>query len=91
MFGWLTKTKTKAPKVPQYEWTEYKGYRICAAPKAEGSQYRVSGIIEKDGEVLQSHTFVRADIMPSEAEASTISLSKARLMVDQLGDKVFAE
>ena len=89
MFGWLTKTKT--PKVPEYEWTEYKGYRICAAPRAEGNQYRVGGIIEKDGEVLRSHTFVRADVMPSATEASAISLSKARLMVDQLGDRVFSE
>jgi len=87
MFGWFKKTKEVKEQVR--DWEDYKGFRICAAPISEGGQYRIGGIIEKDGEDVQSHSFIRADLIPTKDEANEFSLLKARLMVDQLGDRVF--
>jgi len=90
MFGWLKKSKTA--KEPKREWIEYKGYKIAATPISEGSQYRVSGVIEKgEDELKKSHSFVRADLISSELESKDFSIMKAKLMVDQLGDGVFSE
>ncbi|WP_040556366.1 HlyU family transcriptional regulator [Reinekea blandensis] len=87
MFGWFKKS---APKAVTLEWTEYKGYRVAAEPVAESGQYRVGGRIEKgEGEALLSHTFVRADLIPTLDEAKSFSLKKAQMMIDQLGDRVF--
>jgi hypothetical protein len=89
MFGWFKKNKTAA--VSKIDWEEYKGFRIAATPINEGGQYRVSGIIEQeeDGAETKKHTFVRADLIPTQDEAIRITLMKARLMVDQLGIRVF--
>ena len=90
MFGWF-KSKT-AKQAPMLDWEDYKGFRIAAAPISEGGQFRVGGKIEKgEGEQLQSYSFVRADLVPNKNEANSISLMKARLMVDQLGDRLFNE
>ena len=87
MFSWFKRSAAKA--TPQHDWVEYKGYRLCATPIREGSQYRVSGIIELDGEPLKSHTFTRADLIGDEEEAKKFSMMKAQLMVDQLGEGLF--
>lgn len=87
MFGFFK--RSKAEKAVTLEWHEYKGFRIAASPKSEGSQYRVAGVIEKDGDPIQRHSFVRADLIPSQEEAVNFSIKKAELMIDQLGDRVF--
>lgn len=87
MFGFFKRSKVE--KEVKLEWHDYKGFRIAASPKAEGSQYRVAGVIEKDGDPVQQHSFVRADLIPNLEEATTFSLKKAELMIDQLGDGVF--
>ena len=65
---------------------EYKGFAITANPIKEGGQYRVAARIEKDG---RSHDLVRADTMASLEDATAISLSKARQMIDEQGDRLF--
>lgn len=88
MFGWFKKDKT--PKAKSLEWIEYKGFQIAAAPVSEGGQYRVGGKITKgEGESLKERSFLRADLIPSQDEAKEFSITKAKLMVDQLGDRVF--
>jgi hypothetical protein len=88
MFGWFK--KATAPKKVKLEWVEYNGFRVAATPISEGSQFRVSGCIEKgEGDSVQSHTFVRSDLIPSRQEAEQFSLMKGKLMIDQLGDSVF--
>ena len=90
MFGWF-KSKTAA-KEATLEWESYRGFRIAAAPLSEGGQYRVGGKIEKgEGEEARHYSFVRADLIPNKEEADSISLMKAKLMVDQLGDSLFDE
>ena len=70
---------------------EYNGYMISAAPyKAEG-QYQTAGTITKDiGGVVKEHKFVRADRHASYDDAVEFSLSKARQIVDQSGERMFS-
>lgn len=87
MFGWFKGSKSKPKKL---DWEDYSGFRICATPIPAGGQYRVSGIIEKgEGDAKKQHTFVRADLIDSLSEAQSFSLMKARLMIDQQGERVF--
>ena len=71
---------------------EYKGFIIRATPMQVGSEYQLSGTIEKNiaGEV-KSYKFVRADRMSSRDDAISLGLAKARIIVDEQGDKVFAQ
>jgi hypothetical protein len=73
------------------EPVEYNGYMISAAPyKAEG-QYQTAGTITKDvGGVVKEHKFVRADRHASYDDAVEFSLSKARQIVDQSGERMFS-
>jgi hypothetical protein len=69
----------------------YKGFRLIPGPIREGGQYRVAARIEKevDGAVL-SHQLIRADTMASLDEATRISAAKARQLIDEQGDRLFA-
>ena len=69
---------------------EYNGFTIRAAPyKAEG-QYQTAGVITKDvGGVTKEHKFIRADRHASLDDAVEFSLSKARQIVDQQGERMF--
>ena len=80
----------KAPAAAPGE--DYKGFTLRATPMAVGSEFQLAGIIEKEvaGE-LKSYKFVRADRMSSRDDAVALALSKARLIVDEQGDKVFAQ
>jgi len=73
------------------EPVEYNGFTIRAAPyKAEG-QYQTAGTITKDvGGVMKEHKFVRADRHAAYDDAVEFSLSKARQIVDQSGDRMFS-
>jgi len=70
---------------------EYKGFRIIPGPIREGGQYRVAVRIEKtvDGTVRQ-HQVIRADMLSSLEEATTISAAKARQVIDEQGERIFA-
>ena len=73
------------------EPVEYNGFTTRAAPyKAEG-QYQTAGTITKDvGGVVKEHKFVRADRHASYDDAVEFSLSKARQIVDQSGERMFS-
>jgi hypothetical protein len=92
MFGWLKKAMASGPSGPREvrgETVEYKGYQLTPTPIPEGGQYRVSGVIVKPGEPEQRHAFIRSDLVAGEDEACNFTLVKARLMIDQLGDRLF--
>ncbi len=92
MLNWLKKAfaggaQGEAASV-KGEATEYKGYTITPTPIAEGGQYRVSGVIEK---AEQSHTFIRSDLVAGQEAACDFSVTKAKLIIDQLGDRIFEQ
>ncbi len=79
------KPKAGAP-APASEAEDYKGFRVTPKPIREGGQYRVAARIEKDG---RAHELVRADTMASLDDATAISLSKAKQMIDEQGERLF--
>lgn len=68
----------------------YNGYSIVPAPVRDGEQWRVTGEIsrEVDGE-LRTCTFIRADTCADRGAAVQTTLAKARLIIDQQGDRMF--
>lgn len=75
---------------PEPEFVEYEGYRIAPEPMLEGNDYRIAARIEKDvnGETL-THHLIRADTMSDLSDAEAASVTKAKQMIDQQGDKIF--
>lgn len=71
---------------------EYNGFTIRPTPMQVGSEFQLAGTIEKtiDGE-LKSYKFVRADRMSSRDEAASLALAKGRQIIDEQGDKMFAQ
>jgi hypothetical protein len=69
---------------------EYQGFVIRAEPFESGGQYQTAGTIEKeiDG-VRQEHRFIRADRHAALDMAIEFTLAKGRLIVDQLGERIF--
>ena len=69
---------------------EYEGYRIRPAPYRAGDQYQTAGTIEKDTpEGVKEHRFIRADTYSSKDDAIAFTISKAKQIIDQQGDRIF--
>jgi hypothetical protein len=69
---------------------EYKGFTVRATPMQVGSEYQLSGTIEKEvGGELKTHKFVRADRMSSREDAVALALGKGRQIIDEQGEGVF--
>lgn len=85
LFGGGTPAPEKAA-----EAIEHNGFIIRATPYAEGGQYQMCGVIEKeiDGE-MKSHRFIRAEKFPSKSEAEEFTVQKAKQIVDQMGARIF--
>ncbi|WP_424975236.1 HlyU family transcriptional regulator [Dinoroseobacter sp. S124A] len=64
----------------------HKGFTITPQSVKEGGQYRLTALIEKDG---KSHELIRADHFASADEANAAALTKARMLIDQIGDGLF--
>lgn len=72
------------------EPVDYNGFTIRAAPYKSEGQYQTAGIISKEvGGVAKEHKFIRADRHASYDDAVEFSLSKARQIVDQQGERIF--
>ncbi|MDB4837513.1 HlyU family transcriptional regulator [Marinomonas sp.] len=72
------------------ETVEHNGFMIIPAPIKEGGQFRVGATITKgEGEEQQVHKFIRSDLIGSRDECINITLRKAKMTIDQLGDKIF--
>ena len=65
---------------------DYKGFTVTPQPKKSGGHWRVSAIIEKDG---QRHELIRADVVESHEVALQVSVNKARQMIDEQGERLF--
>lgn len=82
-----------AAAAPQVQASvEYEGFTIRAVPYQSEGQYQTAGEIEKeiDG-VRRRHKFIRAERHASLEEVTSFSLMKARQIVDQQGERIFAQ
>ncbi|PYE85916.1 HlyU family transcriptional regulator [Pseudoroseicyclus aestuarii] len=81
-------TAEPAPEPAKAE--DYKGFSIRPEPIKDGGQHRVAARIEKTvGGTLRSHYLIRADTTGSADEAASISLAKARQVIDEQGEALF--
>ena len=76
---------------PLGEAVEYNGYRIRPAPYRRQGQYQTCGIIEKEiGGERKEHRFIRAEMHPSREAAIAFAITKARQIIDEQGERLFA-
>ncbi len=71
---------------------EYQGFAIQPDSRREGSQWGVGGVIAKmfaDG--VKEHRFIRADIFGAKDDADSLSIVKARQIIDEQGDDLFQD
>ena len=80
-----------APKEePKGDPVLHEGFAIYPQPIAEGGQFRVCALVEKEVEGAQrAHRMIRADLLNDRDAASEASLLKARAMIDQQGERIF--
>jgi len=72
------------------EAVEYNGYTIVPSPEKDGSAWRVQGSISKEVEgERQTHRFIRADTYPGRDDALSMTVSKAKRIIDEQGDRMF--
>lgn len=69
---------------PEPEGEAYKGFTIVATPIREGSRYRVSARIERQTDAgTESETLVRADTLDDLDSARSVSIAKAKQVIDE--------
>lgn len=74
------------------EAVPYNGFLIRAAPQPKGSQWVLAGVvIKRSGEDEWERTYIRADTFSSRDEAETFSIKKGKQIVDEQGDRLFAD
>ncbi len=72
------------------EGLDYKGYRIHPTPRRQGGQWLTAGVIRKDiAGVPKEHSFIRADTFGSKDDAAAMAVEKAKLIIDERGDRMF--
>lgn len=76
------------PAAPSVRGEEYKGFTIRFIAMAAGSEFQLSGLIEKDG---KTHTFIRADRFGSKTEAESATVAKGRQIIDEQGERIFEQ
>lgn len=84
----LSKLFGASPKEPaKPATTEYQGFTITPSPMKEGKVFRLSALIEKDGE---THHLIRADDFTSADAANAAAIAKAKQVIDQQGVRLFS-
>jgi len=69
----------------------YNGFLIKAVEMRVGSEYQLSGTIEKEIEgALKTYKFVRADRMSSKDDVVSLALMKGRQIIDEQGERIFS-
>ncbi len=75
------------PQATPQDAVEYQGFEIIPQPQQEGGQYRVNALVRKDG---KEHRFIRSDLVFSEADCVELTVRKAKMTIDQMGDRIFS-
>lgn len=70
---------------------EHEGFTIVATPRKVGSGWSTEGHIRKivGGEEKEVH-FIRADTSSTRDAATTLTVSKARKIIDEQGERIFS-
>lgn len=75
---------------PTADPVEHNGFTITPTPQSDQGQYRVCAIITKgEGETQKQHNFIRSDLVASRDECIELTVRKAKMTIDQMGDQIF--
>lgn len=75
---------------PEVEPIDYEGFSIYPEPIAEGGKHRLCARVEKTvGGVVKTHRVIRADMLDDLDTATTVSIAKAKQVIDEQGDRLF--
>ena len=82
--------RDREPEPESAEPVEHEGFTIVATPRKASGGWSTEGRIRKviDGEAKEAH-YIRADTSTSREAAITLSVSKARKIIDEQGERVF--
>ena len=64
----------------------YKDFAITPQPQKDASGWRIAALIEKDG---KSYQLIRADVLNDHEAAIAASVSKAKQVIDEQGERLF--
>ena len=82
----------KSEDAVKHDAVDYKGFRIVPTPRKAQGGWTTEGVISKDeGEHTRSERFIRADMLMSEDEAVNYSVTKAKKIIDEQGERLFKE
>ena len=84
--AWLSKLFGGGKETEPAQPETYKGFAITPQPQKDAGGWRIAALIEKDG---KSHTLIRADVLNDQGLAVDASLSKAKQVIDEMGDRLF--
>jgi hypothetical protein len=71
---------------------DYRGFELLARPVREHGQWRLAGTVRRgNGDAAADYDFVRADTMADHDECVRMCLVKARQLVDEQGERLFAD
>lgn len=80
----------KPEEAPPQEPVEYKGFKIVPTPKRAEHGWSTEGTISKEVEgETRSQTFIRADTLMSVESAVEHSITKAKKIIDEQGERLF--
>lgn len=87
LFGGGSARPDNAPEEPA---TLYKDYAIRPAPRKQGAQWLLAGVITKQSaDGVKEYAFVRADTFAARDEAATFAIAKGKQIIDEQGDNIF--
>lgn len=68
---------------------EYRGFYILPTPIKDGGQWRIAGqITSADQTDERVHHFIRSDLLGSVDDATTLTIRKGQLIIDQMGARI---
>lgn len=71
---------------------DYEGLVIRSSPMADGGQWRLAGVIIKQSDQGPlERQYVRADVFTSREEALDFGVRKGKQIIDEQGDRLFAD
>jgi hypothetical protein len=82
--------KDRPSKTKAVDSVSYQEFEIRPAPVKEASGWRISGTIVKEVDgATREHVFIRADSCADLESAVTLTVRKARQLIDEQGEKIF--
>ena len=79
-----------AKEAKKHDAVDYKGFSIVPTPRQVSGGWTTEGVISMgSGDDARSERFIRADMLMSEEDAVTYSISKAKKIIDEQGERLF--